>query len=125
MKIISSQFFAFQLREKVNKYVKLCGVCTIHKVQNATHREDDGEHIATEPSALMVCDIAGPYRGAFASATSGEGKYVFVAVDAFVVFAYCVALLPFCVARFSFFTFAGFTCCSCFAFISFRRKMSP
>ena len=81
MAIISKAYFAFHMRRQINKYISSCAICRLNTYP-PTRKEDDGEHIATEPNQLLVIDYAGPYAGFAASATSGSPRYVFIAVDA-------------------------------------------
>ena len=78
------------MRKTINKCVLKCPVCALHRISRS-QKEDDGEHIVTEPSLLLVCDIAGPYHGAFRT-PSGAPRYVFIAVDAFSRYAIGVVL---------------------------------
>ena len=74
---------------RTNLYVSQCATCRMNS-HAPTRREDDGEHIAAEPSNLLVIDFGGPYGG-FATSASGTRRYVFIAVDA--ASRYCVAVV--------------------------------
>ena len=87
---LSRHYYTFKMREKVRKFVKMCAVCALHRI-SPSHKEDDGNQIATEPNDLMVIDIAGPYHGYFLS-SSGAAQYCLVAIDAFSRFSHCIVL---------------------------------
>ena len=88
--VVSKRFYAFNLREKTNKFVKSCAICALYKISRS-QREDTGNHVTTEPLALLTLDCAGPYHGIFASST-GSGRYVLVAIDAFSRYAFGVVI---------------------------------
>ena len=68
------------MRRKTNHFISTCANCRLNTYP-ATRREDDGEHVATEPSILLICDFGGPYGG-FAATSAGTRRYAFIAVDA-------------------------------------------
>ena len=75
MASLSRQYYAFGMRRAINFHVSGCGACRLN-AHPRCRKEDDGEHIATEPNAFVQIDYCGPWAG-----FSGTKKYYFLAVD--------------------------------------------
>ena len=88
--ILGKHFYAFKMRKNIEQYINNCPICKLNNTV-VTHRDPLGNQIAPEGGCLLVIDYVGPW-GSFATSSSGQRRYIFVAVDANTRFAYtCVS----------------------------------
>ena len=88
--ILGQHFYAFKMRKAIEQYINNCSVCRLNNTV-VTHRDPMGNQISTEGGCLLVIDYVGPWSS-FATSSSGQRRYIFVAIDANTRFAYtCVS----------------------------------
>ena len=76
---LQKHYFAFGMRETINKMVQRCATCRLNKYPR-TNPEKDGNKISVSCNEKGEIDILGPLRG-FASSSTGQARYVYFYID--------------------------------------------
>ena len=86
LQFIGRKYFAFRMREKINRYISSCPSCRLntHPVGTA---EKTGAAFPDEINDVWQCDFLGPL-GSFAKTSTGSPQYVFVAICALSSYLY-------------------------------------
>ena len=79
MTALSSRFYAFGMRKRVNAFVNKCRDCKLNN-SPSVRREKDGNHLRTEENSMVVMDLLGPINSLNNSKITPQ--YVCLMIDA-------------------------------------------